>query len=168
MGSILPYDAARQLAAFRDPVDLGVLIGCRVALSVITAEMTEQEDAAVIAAADDSTGRSAAQHEYTLSRLLSVCSNRQRSVSYEARIGGQRRRRWQMNAKTTAAVVAVAALLVGGLIGGVIGRETAPDESPTETPTVSPTETPIETPTEMSTETPTETSTETPTESATE
>ena len=72
MGSILPYDAARQLAAFRDPVDLGVLIGCRAALSAITAEMTEQENAAVIAAADDSTGRSAAQHEYTLSRLLSV------------------------------------------------------------------------------------------------
>jgi hypothetical protein len=85
VSNILAYHPARELPIYREGVSAGVDVGTRQSLNVIVAELTRQEDAAVVAALNDPNGRSAALHEYTLSRLQAVA--RIVSAAFRARPG---------------------------------------------------------------------------------
>jgi hypothetical protein len=72
MATSLTHDPVRELPIYQSGLAAGVSIGLMIALNVIVAELTRQEDAAIVAALDDPHGQSAASHEHAAGRLLSV------------------------------------------------------------------------------------------------
>ena len=72
MAHILAHDPARELPLYIDGFHAGHDVGLMVALNAIVAEMTRQEDAAVVARRNDPRQGDEHTHEYAAGRLGAV------------------------------------------------------------------------------------------------